>query len=156
MRTAVARFLALPPADQRLLALAIGVQPVLRIALRIAGLRRCQAALRAPAPPSGASGGTGQQSLAEAAGVSRLLCAAERRRLLDPNCLVHSLTLWWLLRRRGIDGHVCIGVRRSGGTLEAHAWVEHAGTALGEVEDVARRFVPLAAPAHLDRSLPAS
>lgn len=47
----------------------------------------------------------------------------------DSRCLMRSLVLTAVLARRGIDAELVIGVR-PGARLEAHAWVEHAGTPL--------------------------
>jgi hypothetical protein len=38
-------------------------------------------------------------------------------------CLSNAIALTWMLRRRGVDAAVRIGVKRAGG-FEAHAWVE--------------------------------
>ncbi|WP_158241497.1 lasso peptide biosynthesis B2 protein [Novosphingobium sp. TH158] len=46
------------------------------------------------------------------------------------NCLSQSVTLWWLLRLRGIDTKLCIGIDRRSEQFSAHAWVEHRGLAL--------------------------
>jgi len=69
---------------------------------------------------------------------------AARRGLWPANCLQRSLTLWWLLRRRGVEGDLRIGVRRRrgyglGGPLDFHAWVEHRGAVLNDRPDI-RRF----------------
>lgn len=47
-------------------------------------------------------------------------------------CLPQSLALQALLRRQGLSAELRIGVRRADGKLQAHAWVEHAGSPLGE------------------------
>jgi hypothetical protein len=53
------------------------------------------------------------------------------RRTLDPlpwdsRCLMRSLVLLRMLARRGVVCRLVIGVR-PGESLEAHAWIEHAG-----------------------------
>ncbi len=48
------------------------------------------------------------------------------------NCLVQSLALDRMLHERGHPSELRIGVRREGGELAAHAWVEHDGRALLE------------------------
>jgi len=40
------------------------------------------------------------------------------------SCLPRSLTLWWLLGRRGIETEIHFGVRQGEDDLAAHAWVE--------------------------------
>ena len=47
-------------------------------------------------------------------------------------CLTRSLTLMYLLRRRGVPAELKIGARLQNGTLDAHAWVEHDGIALND------------------------
>jgi hypothetical protein len=46
-------------------------------------------------------------------------------------CLKEALVLVWLLRRAGITTTLRIGVARHAGDLQAHAWLEHDGRALG-------------------------
>jgi hypothetical protein len=55
-------------------------------------------------------------------------------------CLARSLTLWWLLRARGLEADLWIGVRRAEAALEAHAWVEHAGLVINDRPDVRTAF----------------
>jgi hypothetical protein len=137
-----ARFLALRPSDRLLVLQAAIAGPLVRAALGVLGFRRCYLGLeklarlpRTPALPPAA-----QDEVARAA---RLVQAAWRHGPLDPHCLTQSLTLWWLLRRRGIDSDIRIGVRKVGEELEAHAWVEWSGTALTDHPQVSRKFAPL-------------
>ena len=62
---------------------------------------------------------------------SETLTLASRHVLPEPGCLPESLVLWVLLRRRGVPAVVRLGVRRHRDTLHGHAWVEHAGKAIG-------------------------
>jgi hypothetical protein len=57
-------------------------------------------------------------------------------------CLGRSLSLWFMLRRRGVDADVIIGAdpQRSAGTLSAHAWVEVGGVPINDVADVRDRY----------------
>jgi Transglutaminase-like superfamily len=59
-------------------------------------------------------------------------------------CLPRSLTLWWLLRQRGIESELRIGVRRDGEHVVAHAWVVCHDTVVGESEH--ERFEPFDSP----------
>lgn len=53
--------------------------------------------------------------------------------LFRPRCLVRSIALQRLLVRDGMpSARVVVGVRRTAGTFEAHAWVELDGRPLGE------------------------
>jgi hypothetical protein len=49
-------------------------------------------------------------------------------------CLPRSLTLWWILRRYGIESELRMGVRRDGEHIVAHAWVVCYGTVIGDTE----------------------
>ena len=54
-----------------------------------------------------------------------------KRMLNTKPCLTQSLALLWLLRRRGDDVHVQIGVRKNDvGEFAAHAWLEKEGRVL--------------------------
>ncbi|MGH9678172.1 MAG: lasso peptide biosynthesis B2 protein, partial [Candidatus Acidiferrum sp.] len=57
-----------------------------------------------------------------------------------------SMALWWLLRRRGMPAQLRIGARRTGGEFEAHAWVEMAGRAINDSNDVQTRYTPFEGP----------
>lgn len=57
-----------------------------------------------------------------------LMDAAERRVPVPVTCLTRALALGWILRRRGLPTTLRIGVRRSGGRLSAHAWLESGGS----------------------------
>jgi hypothetical protein len=79
--------------------------------------------------------------------IARLEAAASRRLFVRVNCLEQSLTLWWLLRRRGIDAELRIGGRKENGRFEAHAWVEFDGVVLSEADNEHHDFVPFEDPA---------
>lgn len=64
--------------------------------------------------------------------LAALVTAAARHHLLPMTCLPRALALQALLRRNGIQAELRIGVRREGGALQAHAWIEHAGSPIGE------------------------
>ncbi len=59
-----------------------------------------------------------------------------------PRCLTRSLSLWWLLRRRGIDSRMCVGVRQLSGEIEAHAWVACGEHVINDHQDIALVFLP--------------
>ena len=60
-----------------------------------------------------------------------------RMRIFPASCLVESITLWWMLRRRQIPADLRIGVRTITGAFESHAWVELYGTVLNDIDQVA-------------------
>ncbi len=75
----------------------------------------------------------------------RALARARRYAPYRGNCLSQSLTLWSLLRRRGVDATLCLGVRFDDGALAAHAWVESDGMTVNDTPDVRDRFTPFQA-----------
>lgn len=154
MSRKLTRFLALAPADRRLLVLAIVVQPVVRLALRLMGFKRCHLVLGHLASASTIQGGTTRARLEEAARAAQLVHSAGFHGLLDRSCLTQSLTLWWLLRRRGIHSEICIGVRKMGNKLEGHAWVESSGTVISDHPEIGRRFAPLTSIGTTDLDIP--
>lgn len=56
-------------------------------------------------------------------------------------CLEQSLVLYLLLRRRGADVQLRLGVQPY--PFNAHAWVECGGVPLNENEEIIRQFVPV-------------
>jgi hypothetical protein len=120
--------------------------PLFAVAVRRVGLRCVQQRL-ARTPRRRGPRGDAATALDTARRVSWVTEVAAERGPWPANCLQRSLVLWWLLRLRGIDSELRIGVRRSPGarsggtaTLEFHAWIEHRGVVLNEVPDIRRRF----------------
>ena len=141
--TRLARFRALEPDDRQLFLRAWVAMPLVGAALRLTGFRNCHAMLRAL---SRIGGGGAVVPAADVERVARMVRAAARHGCHPRHCLTESLTLWWLLRRRGVEGEIRIGVRKDAGGLDAHAWVEWRGRPLDERADVAEAFAPLARP----------
>jgi hypothetical protein len=73
---------------------------------------------------------------------ARAVARAAAHHLTPMTCLPRSLALQRMLARRGIAARVAIGVRKQGGSVAAHAWVEVGGEAVGEPEAIAERFLP--------------
>jgi hypothetical protein len=69
-----------------------------------------------------------------------LIGVASRLHLLPMTCLIRALTLHWMLDRRGIPSRLCIGANKMRERVNAHAWVEIQGRAIGEHETVNERF----------------
>jgi hypothetical protein len=109
--------------------------PLAGLALHTLGLRRTLRLFAGGANPPAASAPEAAERLARA-----VEHAGRKYSIYPVDCLVRSLVLVWLLRRRGIAAELRIGARTLTGRFEAHAWVEHCGTALGDDADVARVF----------------
>lgn len=116
--------------------------PVAAMALRRWGLRRVQGAVaRRPLRSDKAD----DDPAARQAAAERLGWCVQVAAAYGPwraNCLQRSLVLWWLLRRRGLEGDLRIGVRRdpASGVLEFHAWIEYGGFVLNDRRDVRQRY----------------
>ncbi len=75
----------------------------------------------------------------------RLFRIAERAQPLPGSCLRRSLALQRVLARRRVPAALVIGVKKNGVKLEGHAWVEVAGTGVGESQAV-NAYQPLGLP----------
>ncbi len=122
------------------------VLPLVGLGLRVLGLGACMSLLRrvTPAlrdPGAAAPGRDEDQALARS--IARGVGIAARHGAARPACLGRSMALWWMLRGRGLDAHLRIGVRPGPGAPDAHAWVEHRGEVLIDAPDVVARFAVL-------------
>ena len=131
----LARFRALSGTDRRTLLGADVCMPVFWLGLRVFGLPRFQARLqRSPATVNAA------MALPDIQALGDLVNIAARHTLGPRTCLTRSLLLGWLLRRRGVESQLRIGVRLNQGALDAHAWVEWEGVPVNDRADVGMQF----------------
>lgn len=77
---------------------------------------------------------------AEALTTAALVNRAARFPRWPRACLARSLLLIWLLRGRGIDAELRIGVRMLDGQLDAHAWVTRMGVPINDKTDIGEDF----------------
>jgi hypothetical protein len=114
--------------------------PWLRWSLRLRGYGKTFASLqkRITTPAKETDIRPGEQEKVRAA--CRMVIAALRYSFLQYTCLEESLTLWYLLRKQGIEACLRIGVRKENEKFEAHAWVEHRGEALNQDEAMHRHY----------------
>lgn len=59
-----------------------------------------------------------------------------------PSCLRRGLVLTALLRQRGHPAVLCVGVRRGGAQIRAHAWVESGGDVFDATAEPFERLHP--------------
>jgi hypothetical protein len=59
---------------------------------------------------------------------------------IRPTCLEESLALWYLLSEQCITPQLRIGVRKTDGKFEAHAWVEYQGHTLNQSHEVHKHY----------------
>jgi Transglutaminase-like superfamily len=135
-----ATFRSLSPSEQRLFFHAAALLPLTVIGLKLFGFRRWRSVLQTlePAGSHSVDGAPGDRIRS----IVRMVRLAASRGPFSPTCLPRSLVLSALLRREGFDARLCIGSRKHGEGLGAHAWVEYQGVAVGEDEDVQTRFTP--------------
>jgi len=135
MKSELQAFRALPREDRGSLARAWVYLLVTDLALRVLPVPRVGAVLRL------LSGRSRREISPDR--LAHLVGIAGRHHLRPMTCLPRSLVLQALLHRQGIEADLRIGVRREAGELRAHAWVEQAGSPVGEPADVELRFQPL-------------
>lgn len=132
----LAKLLALPAAERRLLLAAAGLLAAVRVGLWTLPFRSVYGAVRSRGPSARRAG----MPCAE-----RIVWAVEvaARRLPRATCLVRALAAQALLARHGHASELRLGVARGAGrAFEAHAWLEANGQILigGATRE---RYVPL-------------
>jgi len=89
-----------------------------------------------------------EQPRANVRRAAQMVAAACRQIPIRSRCLPRTIVLWSLLRRRGIEADVRIGVRcDTQGKFQAHAWLEWNGEVINDGGDVARQYLPFNRPA---------
>jgi len=116
--------------------------PTLAAGLRILRFRRLFAAL---AKVSAARAQRGPRAGCRPEHVAAVLVHVNRHVLpYQSRCLLESLALWLLLRRRGFSPDLVLGARTLLGPFEAHAWVELDGQVLNDSGLVREIYEPFA------------
>jgi hypothetical protein len=133
------QFSALEAPARRVFLRAAALLPLLAISLQRRGYRKTQARLQGCLSKNKKVVESSQMA-ERAASTARMVRAAVHHGLGHPTCLEESLALWFLLARQGIPSRVRFGVRKDAKKFEAHAWVECAGMALNEAEDMHRHI----------------
>jgi hypothetical protein len=125
------RWLALTGSQRaRLFVLALAL-PLIEATLRLFGYKRTRLWLERRSRQAGmyrASPG----DVVAAQDLANLASIAGRHGPVTATCLRQSLLVYWLLRRRGFDPRLRLGVRKQSGVFDAHAWVELEGIALAQ------------------------
>src|SRR5690349_3430030 len=105
------RFSALERPARNLFLRALALLPLVALSLRWRGFRATQTTLQRFLSNDNHET---DPALAHkvAAMTARMVNAADRHGLAHPSCLAKSLTLWWLLARKGIPSHLRIGIRK--------------------------------------------
>ena len=136
------KFLRLSSSEQSLFFRATVLLAIVGLGLRSLSFRRIEGLLgstdvavgKALSPVDAAT---------QARSTARIVAFASRYGPYRANCLPTSLVLRRYLLRQGIQANLRVGVRKAiDGSLEAHAWVEHAGEPLINRADVHHYFAP--------------
>ena len=137
---------SLSKSDRALLINALFLLPIVATSLKTVGLRRTRAWLAGNALATTRS--SIEQTRANVRRTAQMVAAACRQLPLGSSCLPRTIVLWSLLRRRGIDTDVRIGVpcdRQA--EFQAHAWLEWNGEVINDAGDVASQYLPFNRPA---------
>ncbi len=132
--------------DRALVIRAMFLLPIVATSLKTVGLRRTRSWLGrsglGPTIPST------EQTRANVRRAAQMVAVACRRHPLRSSCLPRTIVLWSVLRRRGIDADVRIGVRSdSQGEFQAHAWLEWNGEVLNDDAEIGSQYLPFNGPA---------
>ncbi len=141
------RFRKLPALERETVLRAMSLLLLTEVGLRVMGFRRWKQFIElffAPGARRHELEPAAQIQMAER--IAGAVRSAERHGLGTPNCLERSLTLWWLLRRGGIESELHIGGRKSEARFEAHAWVEVRGLVLNDNPEVHKHYARFDAP----------
>ncbi len=138
MWKAFQRYRALDPESRKLFRRAVVLMSRATFSLRTRGFSKTKEALDTGLPSSQRIHPEGFAEALEK--TCRMVRAAARYSLVRPTCLAESLTLWFLLREQNIPASLRIGVRKSLGNFEAHAWVECDGAALNQPGEQHRHY----------------
>jgi Transglutaminase-like superfamily len=133
----LARFRACTSAEKSTLLISAAWLPLFWLGLHLLGLARLQTLVQRPRTNT-----TTVVNLSSVFALGELVNTAARHTPFPTTCLTRSLLLDWLLRRRGIPSRLRIGVRSTGGSFGAHAWVECNGIPVNDRSDVVSRFEP--------------
>jgi hypothetical protein len=138
------RFRSLTGIERRIALEAAAALAATSLAMRVAGSNFCKAALsRTGRMADGNANAANRASDLETANrIARLQAATARKLFFRANCLDRSLALCWMLKRRGMPAELRLGARKVANQLEAHAWVELRGSALGDAGEEHLHFVP--------------
>jgi Transglutaminase-like superfamily len=104
-----------------------------------AGLPRLQRWLE-PSPSRGAAVPTDIEFVGDQYGRWVDSIVARGQPVVRPGCLTRGVTLYYALRRRGVDVALCFGVGPHEGEMAGHCWLDLAGQPFLEPADPLSKF----------------
>ena len=130
--------------DRRLLFQSILLLPLIHLALLLLGYARLRAVMERLAPLRSPEETLSEiASIKRAREIARMVSIAAVHGLYKATCLRKSLLVWWFLRREGLPGQLCFGVRMFHSKLEAHAWVEYNGIVINDSANIHEQYQAL-------------
>ncbi len=124
---------------------AVVLMPAIRLALQVLSFHQVHSLLNTLLPASSVRrDGVEPPDSGRITETTQTVELASKHTVVGNTCLHRSMTLWWLLGRRGVDSHLRFGVRKDGDHLNAHAWVEHHGTVVNDEPTLGKDYMPLA------------
>jgi Transglutaminase-like superfamily len=137
---------SLSKSDRALVVRAMLLLPIVATSLKTLGVRRTQLWLVRKSPGSVVP--LTEHTRANVRRAAQMVAVACRRQPLRSSCLPRTIVLWSLLRSRGINADVRIGVRCGNEEeFQAHAWLEWNGEVVNDAADVATQYLPFTSPA---------
>ena len=133
MWEAFQRFRALDPKAQKLFGHAVILLPWAMLSLRLRGFKKTQAKFQEKLLRTSQVASEADAVMVQT--ICRMVKAAGHYGIAHPNCLEESLVMWYFLQRESLPAALRIGVRKSQGAFEAHAWVEYQGAALNQGDE---------------------
>ena len=115
--------------------------PCSDLLLRAFGYRQLLAWIERATPQAGSNPNARDGSKAGELLAQQAAIAGGRIPFFNTSCLRQSLAVYWQLRRIGFSPDLRIGIRPLRGQLDAHAWVELEGVALGQSRLAHQAFV---------------
>jgi len=138
------RFMALTTREKRVFLGTTAMLPLVRLAISRFGLARSLALMEARACSTRRS-----PAISDMRALGQLVNLAADHSPVASNCLARSLMLKWLLLRQGIECQLHIGVRITGGVLEAHAWIQYQGEPINDRQENCESFSAFDTPINL-------
>jgi len=133
------RYRALDPLARRLFWSSVRLLPMIRVSLRSRGYKKTQEWLQRRLCSTNANVSQ-QQEHAAVPLTCRMVNAGAHYGFIRPTCLEESLALLYFLRAQGIAPQIRIGVRKTNGKFEAHAWVEYQGETLNQSQRIHEHY----------------
>jgi hypothetical protein len=139
---AASRLASLRPAARRYAARAWILAPLIRGSLALLGFRATLRWVEA-VPVTSSSALSARASRVGVDEGASLVEGAFRAHVVGGECLERALVQYLLHRLDGVPARLVLGVKRPGGQLDAHAWVEALGSTRAPTESDHPPFVPL-------------